>query len=253
MAEDRADATARRFSPEGYAALLTAFRARGYAARGYHDARPEARHLVLRHDLDMSIAAALPIAAAESAAGLRATYFVLLRTEMYNPFSVEARHMLDDIRGLGHEIGLHLDAALYADDAAALDRAAAAECDILERILDAPVRVISFHRPAPALLGYPETLAGRAHAYQPRFFSEMGYCSDSRGAWHHGHPLDHEAVAAGRALQVLTHPLWWVAPADRAPRERLRDFLSARTDHLNRELAAHCDVHRPRRDPERRS
>jgi len=245
--------SARGFSPEGYAALLAALRARGYTAQSYHDARPEARHFILRHDLDMSIAAALPIAAAESVAGLRATYFVLLRTEMYNPFSAEARRMLDDIRGLGHEIGLHLDAALYADDAAALDRAAAAECDVLERILDAPVRVISFHRPARALLGLPQTLAGRTHAYQPRFFSEMGYCSDSRGAWHHGHPLDHEAVATGRALQMLTHPLWWTAPADRTPEARLRDFLNARTDHLDHELAAHCDVHRPCRDPEQRS
>ena len=253
MAEDSDDGTARRFSPEGYAALLAALTARGYAAQSYHDARPAARHLILRHDLDMSIAAALPMAAAESAAGLRATYFVLLRTEMYNPFSAEARRMLDDIRGFGHEIGLHLDAALYADDAAALDRAAAVECDSLERILDAPVRVISFHRPAPALLGYPETLAGRAHAYQPRFFSEMGYCSDSRGAWHHGHPLDQPAIAAGRALQVLTHPLWWTAPAGRAPEARLRDFLSARTEQLDRALAAQCDIHRPRRDPKRRS
>ena len=62
-----------------------------------------------------------------------------------------------------------------------------------------PVTMVSFHRPAPELLGHAAPLGGRAHAYQPRFFSDMGYCSDSRGRWGHGHPLEHPAVAEGRA------------------------------------------------------
>lgn len=101
--------------------------------------------------------------------------------------------------------------------------------------------MLSFHRPARAWIDNPAELAGMAHTYQPRFFSDIGYCSDSRGGWHHGPPLDHDAVKAGRALQLLTHPIWWVAEG-RSPRERLSDFLARRHADMTRDLEANVVV-----------
>lgn len=227
------------FTPAAYRALLAALLERGYEIRDYADADPGKRHLILRHDIDMSLEAALPIAEIEKGLGLKAHYFVLLRTEMYNLFSEAARRVLRQLRELGHEIGLHLDASLYASDPAALQQAAAEECVALEAATGAPVRTISFHRPLKALLGYAEALAGRPHAYQPRFFTQMGYCSDSRGAWHHGHPLDHAAVREGRALQLLTHPIWWTQESGIVA--KLDRFLRERAALLNEELARNCD------------
>jgi len=235
----------RDFTWASYRAILKSFQGLGYQVRSYEDADPAAKHLILRHDLDMSLQAAEPIAEIEHELGLRAHYFVLIRTEMYNPFSVAARAALDRIRQNGHEIGLHLDASLYENDTAMLEAAAAWECRALEDATGAPVRFISFHRPAESLLGYDGRLAGRRHAYEPRFFSDMGYCSDSRGAWHHGSPLEHEAVQAKRALQLLTHAIWWGrAAAD--PTDRLVHFLDARAALLDVELARACAIHRPK-------
>jgi hypothetical protein len=135
-----------------------------------------------------------------------------------------------------------LDAALYDDDPAALQAAAERECAVLERLVERPVTTISLHRPARSLRGMAEALAGRRHAYQPRYFEDMGYCSDSRGAWHHGPPLEHPAVAEGRALQLLTHPIWWQAPPAE-PKDRLDQLVEARLDMVDKELAAHCEVH----------
>lgn len=238
-----ADTDREDFTLDAYRRLLEALRGRGYAARGFADADPGERHVILRHDLDMSIGAALPIAGIERELGVRATYFVLVRTEMYNPFSRRAQALLGEIAGLGHEIGLHLDASPYGDDLAALDAAAAAECRVLETIIGRPVAVISFHRPAGALLGLEAEMAGRMHAYQPRFFRDMGYCADSRGAWRHGHPLEHPALAEGRAIQLLTHPIWWTGAAG-APEQRLTRFLEDRFRFLDNELAAQCAAHK---------
>lgn len=232
------------FSAAGYAALVRALLARGYTVRGFADAEPAARHLILRHDIDMVVEAAVPIAEAEAALGVAATYFVLVRSELYNPFAPSGATALTRIAALGHEIGLHFDAALYSE--AALEEAAARECAILEAFTERPVRTISFHRPHSSLLGRAGALAGRRHAYEPRFFSDMGYSSDSRGGWHHGHPLTHDAVTAGRALQLLTHPIWWQEPPA-PPTARLDALLDARVDALDRALAAHCDVHVPGR------
>ena len=59
----------------------------GYTARHFDDAEVGERHVILRHDLDMSIDAALPIAEIERDMGMSATYFVMVRNEFYNPFS----------------------------------------------------------------------------------------------------------------------------------------------------------------------
>jgi hypothetical protein len=237
------------FTSAGYAALLAALRARGYEVRGYDDAEPARRHLVLRHDLDMSLEAALPIAALEAEAGVCATYFVLLRSEMYNVQSAASARALAAIAGEGHAIGLHFDASLYPDDDRALESAADAECAVLEQVLGRPVAMISFHRPAPRLRGRAGRLAGRRHAYEARFFAEMGYCSDSRGAWHFGAPLEHPAVAAGRALQLLTHPIWWQDGAGATVQERLDRFAHGRYQLLRAELGRHCDAYDPTRPP----
>ena len=76
------------------------------------------------------------------------------------------------------------------------------------------------------------------------FFSAIGYCSDSRGAWHHGHPLAHQAVAQSRALQLLTHPIWWPSTVSPGPLPTLDRFVSERDTLLRTELAANCEPYR---------
>jgi hypothetical protein len=231
------------FSPAAYAALLSAFAAQGYAPKGFADASPEARHLILRHDIDFSLAAARAMAEQEAELGVRTTYFVLLRTEFYNPLSGAGRAALARIAELGHPIGLHFDAALYENDTVSLDAAAAREGDVLADALRMPIDLVSLHRPGKIKAGEPDRLGGRLNVYAPRYVRDIGYCSDSRGGWHHGHPLAHPAVKAGRALHLLIHPFWWQAPA-LPPAERLERFLRERADFLDRELARHCAVHR---------
>jgi len=230
------------FSPEGYRALIRAICARGYSICDFASAKPEARHLVVRHDVDFSLVAAAAMAEAEAGDGVAATYFVLLRTEFYNPFSGGGREALRRIAAR-HTVGLHFDAALYGADAAELDAAAAREGDLLAEAVGRPVELVSYHRPGPLKGAVSERLGGRLNVYAPRFVEAMGYCSDSRGGWHHGHPLEHAAIRAGRALHLLVHPFWWQAPA-LPPEARLRRFLAERSAFLDRELARHCTIHK---------
>ena len=232
------------FTLAGYSALVEALLGRGYKVVGYGDADPAARHLILRHDLDMSIDAALPLAHIETALGVKASYFVLLRAETYNPWAAAARDQIRQILDLGHEIGLHFDASLYSEDPVALDRAAAQECGALEALAGAAIETVSFHRPAVKLLGRDAEIAGRRHTYQPRYFSEMGYCSDSRGEWSHGHPFDHPALDEDRALQLLIHPIWWNRDEAADPVRVLDRFRIERDIALAAALSANCMPYR---------
>jgi hypothetical protein len=233
------------FTLAGYRALLNAFTERGYITVRYEDARPDRRDLILRHDIDMSLTAALGMAELEAEMGHSAHYFVLVRSALYNTAAPANRRVLLRLRELGHRVGLHLDASHYPDDDDALDAGCAIECAALKVILgEEPIPVVSLHRPAPRLQGSPRRIGGRRHTYEPAIFSEIGYCSDSRGDWRHGHPLEQPAVAAGRALQLLTHPIWWTREPGESAVARL-DRLRLELDRqLAEELAANCDIYR---------
>jgi hypothetical protein len=228
------------FSLVAYETLITELLTRGYRAASFHDADPAQRHLILRHDIDMSLDAAVAMARLENRIGVASTYFVLLRTEFYNVFSSRGSEAVRTIQDLGHEVGLHFDAAYYDADDIDFAEMAACEGDILETVTSNRIRSFSLHRPHPAMLDNQLEVPGLVNAYATRFFREAGYCSDSRGAWHHGHPLDHPAVRDGRALQLLTHPIWWPEYEGEEVHAKLDRFLLRRFDLLRAELANNC-------------
>ena len=229
------------FSLTSYATLINQFRLLGYDVVDFLTANPESKHLLLRHDVDMCLERAERLAETEAALSVRASYFVLVNTEMYNVASKAGRQRLRRIASLGHDVGLHFDGTHVRDhDLDTLTREVDLECNVLEMQTGLPVRVVTFHRPAPWLMGHPTSLSGRIHAYQPRYFQHMGYCSDSAGAFRHHFPLQHPAIHEGRALQLLTHPIWWVAEPHENTFGKLDRFRRGHDEKIGDELAAHC-------------
>jgi hypothetical protein len=230
-----------KFSLADYIKLIGEFRRRGYEIVDFHKASPVAKHLILRHDVDMCLRRAERLAEAEAEIGAHSSYFVLLNTEMYNVSSRDGRASLRRLSDLGHEVGLHFDAAdIREHDLDTLTREVDIECKVLEMLADQPVRAVTFHRPAKWLMGHAATLSGRIHAYQPRYFEDMGYCSDSTGTFRFHEPLHHPAVIEGKALQLVTHPIWWVGNDQNSPFATVHRFRQDRDEQIGRELKANC-------------
>lgn len=59
------------FSLEAYSALLSALCERGYRDVEFPDAEPSSPHLVLRHDVDMTIESAVRMAEVEAGLNMR--------------------------------------------------------------------------------------------------------------------------------------------------------------------------------------
>lgn len=197
------------FTIAGYNELLLQFIAMGYRSCSFGNFEAKSRSLLLRHDIDLWPEYALPLAKIESDLGLTATYFFLVRSPLYSILSSSTHQVFADLVAMGHSIGLHFDAVLFDHNIATLEMEVAWELEILKRLCGTLAPVISFHRPAKALVGWPGQLSGMDHTYQPKFFSEIGYVSDSRCCWAHGHPLANNALEQGSAIQLLTHPIWW--------------------------------------------
>lgn len=220
-----------------YEALLTELLSRGYTAVSITEIQQEQAHMFLRHDVDLCPERALQIARRESALAVRSTYYFLVSSSIYSITAAENRRILQEIIALGHEVGLHFDAEKYTFDSGDLDDFAAQECRILELCSGRPVQSISFHRPEPKYLNRKDVIAGRRHCYEPAFFSEIGYISDSNGGWYRGHPLDHPAIAERRAVQLLTHPIWWCNDTATSTVETIDRFFEHRREQLRAALA----------------
>lgn len=183
--------------------------------------------LVLRHDLDVWLPAAVPMAEIEAGMGVRATYLVQVDSPMYRIDTPEARSVLNRLLELGHEVGLHLwvgDVLAGGDEE--VDRRARAAGAQLAHVTGAAVESISFHRPDPILLRGPRTVGGMVSGYAREL---MGfYLSDSEGRWREGDPVPMLGRTPSPLAQVLTHPIWW-GEGHRSAGDRLQDFFGAHT------------------------
>src|SRR5262249_23267557 len=147
--------------------------------------------LLLRHDVDLSLDAALRMAELEADLGATATYFLMTRSEFYNLSSPSGEAAIERLRALGHRVGLH---AVYPDAT-------------LDRRFDP---FVAWHNPDPGYMSAP--IDGVVNVMQPRFFDPGHYRSDSNQRWRHGCPHESLARSEFEWLQLLTHPEIWGYP-----------------------------------------
>ena len=164
---------------------------------------------LMRHDCDNDLVAAARLAEIEAAERVRSTYFVMLRSAMYNLLAPTNARLVRQILGHGHWLGLHFDEALAADEAddsivELVDR----ERRLLSREFDCPVEAVSFHQPGARVLQGRLRL-NCVNAYDRRDMAGFHYTSDSNLAFRGGEPATLFRTAAHRKLQILIHPEWW--------------------------------------------
>jgi len=192
------------FSLQHYGELLEAGQAGGYRFEAFdHD--PVPGDLFLRHDVDLSLEAAVSVAELEAEAGARATYFLMTESVFYNLASTAGRRTLERLRDLGHRVGLH----------AVFPRA-----DLDDRFEP----VVAWHNPDPEYMSQP--IEGAQNVMAPPFFQPESYRSDSNQRWRHGCPHEDLAAGAFEWLQLLTHPEIWAFPGA-TMRETMEAMLDA--------------------------
>lgn len=170
--------------------------------------------------------------------GISATYFFMLTSNFYNPLSSASRSKIEQIRDLGHTISVHYDPTAHTD----LDVGFTIEKDLFEAIFSTKLDIISLHRPQGFLENNNRALPGVRHTYEDMFFRRLHYMSDSRGSFHHGHPLDSDAFANRQPIHLLLHPLWWVNDGE-TPSDKIRAWQRQHHDFLNEEVGRNCKAY----------
>jgi hypothetical protein len=201
------------FDLRHYVELLDAIEAGGYRYASF-DREPEPGTVLLRHDVDLSLDAALRLARLERERGATATYFLMTESVFYNLSSEHGREVLRELRDLGHAVGLH---AVYPR---------ASHDDRFDAVL-------AWHNPDPAYVHEP--VSGFVNVMQPPWFTKGRYRSDSNQHWREGCPHDDLARGDFGWLQLLVHPEIWVYEG-KSMRETMEAMLDAKRaewlDHL---------------------
>ncbi len=175
---------------DDYRDLLDAAQAGGYRFSWFGE-DPEPGRLFLRHDVDLSLDAAVSMARVEAEMGIATTYLLMTESIFYNLASPEGRETIDELHSLDHRVGLH---AVYPN--AVLD-------DRFEPI-------VAWHNPEPEYMTDP--IPGVINVMEERYFSPHTYRSDSNQTWRVGDPREELRTGAFPWLQLLIHPEIWVYP-----------------------------------------
>jgi hypothetical protein len=201
------------FSLRHYRELLDAAKAGGYRFAGF-DRAPQTGDLVLRHDVDLSLDAALRMAELEADAAAWSTWFLMTRSVFYNLASAEGHRAIVRLRELGHRVAHH---AVWP------------HVDLDERFDPA----VAWHNPELEYVSAP--IDGADNVMTAPWFDPEYYRSDSNQRWQNSCP--HDDLAARRLpwLQLLVHPEIWVYEGA-TMRETMTSFLDAdratRLEHL---------------------
>ncbi|AGN02217.1 hypothetical protein L593_11360 [Salinarchaeum sp. Harcht-Bsk1] len=206
------DAAGIPYELDVYAGLLETLLARGYEFVGF-DGAIEDGQIALRHDVDLSLSRAAEMARVEAALGIESTYCLQVTAPLYDLLVPENRRHVRTIVEAGHDVGLHFDPHYYWESEPVVD-------DLELRVLDdrsALSRVIaddfhrsvsvvatSIHQPPNWALG--ATFEAFQSTYEPRYFLDVEYVSDSAGKWRVQRPFEDEVPDA---MQLLVHPGLW--------------------------------------------
>jgi hypothetical protein len=200
------------FTLEHYRELLRGAQDAGYRFAGF-DAPPRSGDLLVRHDVDLSLGAALAMAELEAEVGASSTWFLMTRSVFYNLLSEEGERAIARLRKLGGRVAHH---AVWP------------HVDLDDRFEP----VVAWHNPDRAYQNAP--IEGATNAMEPPWFDSVHFRSDSNQSWR-AHDVaggcPHEELARGALdwLHVNIHPEIWVYEGE-SMRETMESFLSADRD-----------------------
>jgi len=191
--------------------------------------------LIMRHDVDFSIDMAYEFSRKELENGIKSTFYILVTSDMYNPFSGESRKKIDQLLSDGFEIGLHFDPLAFGQKTDnELLGFMNAEIDMLEQSFGFKVKSYSMHNPSLSgiYLENPELI----NAYDQKIFSPDNYISDSCYSYR-GKDLETFLEKSNESLvQFLTHPIHFFSNGKISYEVQVNEMVEGFYRKLNRYL-----------------
>lgn len=225
------------FSFNHYRDIMKSINNNGYKAVTFYE-EYDSKQVLVRHDVDIDLDAALEMAKIENEENIRATYYIWINSPFYNVFEKRYSNIIREILSLGHDIGLHFDETAYEisceEDILKLIEK---ECEVLNLYFQIDIKSVSFHRPSKYVLENDLELGKYVNTYSKKFFKEYKYISDSNGIWREGCACNLFNENKEERVQLLTHPIWWKEKHVDGD-VRLTNYLQFKIEKLENDLSS---------------
>lgn len=169
------------------------------------------KQIILRHDIDTSLAMALETAKIDAGYKIKATFALQLSSPLYNPFTVANIKIINEIHQLGHNIALHHRIAL-GHTTTEIKQGITREMQAMKIFFPYIQPVFIWHNLPPDNLLSNIEIPSMINAYNTNFTERMYYISDS--------VLKHKpedflaALKKHASIQMLLHPTIWMSRKD---------------------------------------
>jgi hypothetical protein len=189
-----------RWTLDHYRDLLSSLLDRGLTPLELADYAERRPGVWLRHDVELSLGAALTMARVENEFGIPSSYFVCVESPFFTSDDAVLT-AVDELRRLHRDVSFHF--VLSPDKPTVGDRLG----DVATRFPSLEPRALTFHAPGVAVAELADQPLGEI-VYRPMVNDVGRYFSDSTGRWRWGRP-DQARLEPTELVQVLTHPFWW--------------------------------------------
>lgn len=208
------------FTFEHYEHILRTAKDGGYEFIGMEDfaiGKRADKFLIIRHDIEFSPSSALEFAKIENKVGAKATYFVRVHADNYNPFGFKTYNAIKKIIELGHSIGLHYEHLDFADITKQEPNVVLLKAKkLLELLFDAEIKGIAPHRDFTPIVNRNfwndkdfKDFGFTFESYMDEFFNDILYLSDSLGKWGGDGECLCRYINKEPRIYLLLHPCYW--------------------------------------------
>ena len=205
--------TRHEFSLSAYQEMLEHFKSSGWRFdlfSAFGDSINTPQTVLLRHDIDAELYLLEPFLEVENRCNVRSTFFVMLESPLYNPFSPEGRVAIQRITDAGHNVCLHFFGEIHANlNPDELRREIMSQAARLSQLTQQKVPAFSFHQPTTEMIELDLEIPGMVNTYHTKTMRSLTYESDTNMDWR---PASPQSVMAGGTtrIQLLIHPIWWI-------------------------------------------
>lgn len=172
----------------------------------------------VRHDVEFSIERALELAKVESNdLKIKTSYFFQITNNSYNLFSYQNRKILDDIKNMGHKIGIHFNYK-GKNSKVAIRKEFNKQIKIFKEFYKLNYKFFSPHRPSKTPNLFRFNYNNFRNTYNKDYFNEFVvakkdsnkiiYLVDSRHMWKYLHPLNLN-LKKHKKVHLTFHPDAW--------------------------------------------
>lgn len=225
------------FTIENYEKMVKLAIENGFQFIDYKDEFIANRKDILwRHDVEFSPDVALKMAEIESEYGVHSTFFFQLHSEYYNIIEKYFTEILNKIKDLGHNIGLHFDAHYYnVFTEIELEKFIIQDKNYFEQVFNVKLEAFSFHNTNQFILSCEkERYGGLINVYSEFYKTQYNYCADSTGYWRFDVLEDILKDPIIKHLQVLTHDAMW-SEKILSPRQRVMKSIQNNAERVKKQ------------------